>query len=63
MILGVLLMDYSVVVSDVMKYVLTIFLGLFIIDTVITIGAKMVAFGTTLFDGFKLFKKKNRGDD
>lgn len=45
------------IVIEVVSYVVTIFVGLFMVDVVITIGAKLVAFGTTAFDHVKFNNK------
>lgn len=37
-------------VLEVSTFVTTLFFGLFVVDVSLTLGAKLIAFGTTMFD-------------
>lgn len=44
-------------VIEVVQFVITMFVGIFVTDVVITIGAKLVSFGTSAFDHIKFNNK------
>ncbi len=45
------------ILIEVVSYVVTIFVGIFVVDVVITIGSKMVSYGTSAFDHVKFNNK------